>query len=62
MQRNTPSQEAVVTLAGQIKTGSLCRSDRVGQYNPLLRIEEALQGKAPYSAESLLKRCCCCSR
>ncbi|TCL15240.1 enolase-like protein [Azotobacter chroococcum] len=47
MQGNTPSQEAVVTLAGQIKTGSLCRSDRVGKYNQLLRIEEALQGKTP---------------
>ncbi|SFB39029.1 phosphopyruvate hydratase, partial [Azotobacter beijerinckii] len=47
---------AVATRAGQIKTGSLCRSDRVGKYNQLLRIEEALQGQAPYSAESLLKR------
>ncbi|MDV7214005.1 phosphopyruvate hydratase, partial [Azotobacter beijerinckii] len=50
---------AVATRAGQIKTGSLCRSDRVGKYNRLLRIEEALQGQAPYSAESLLKRRCC---
>jgi len=47
---------AVATRAGQIKTGSLCRSDRVGKYNQLLRIEEALQGQAPYSAESLLRR------
>ncbi|SEI39271.1 Enolase, C-terminal TIM barrel domain, partial [Azotobacter beijerinckii] len=47
---------AVATRAGQIKTGSLCRSDRVGKYNQLLRIEEALQGQAPYSAESLLKQ------
>ncbi|MNR50167.1 Enolase [compost metagenome] len=47
---------AVATRTGQIKTGSLCRSDRVGKYNQLLRIEEALQGKATYSAESLLKR------
>jgi len=39
---------AVATCAGQIKTGSLCRSDRVAKYNQLLRIEEALQGKAPY--------------
>ncbi|TWH76876.1 enolase [Azomonas agilis] len=47
---------AVATRAGQIKTGSLCRSDRVGKYNRLLRIEEALQGAAPYSASELLKR------
>lgn len=45
---------AVATCAGQIKTGSLCRSDRVGKYNRLLRIEEALQGAAPYSAQELL--------
>ncbi|MBS7660871.1 phosphopyruvate hydratase [Pseudomonas lalucatii] len=47
---------AVATCAGQIKTGSLCRSDRVGKYNQLLRIEQALQGRAPYSAEALLAR------
>ncbi|WP_298442668.1 phosphopyruvate hydratase [uncultured Ferrimonas sp.] len=39
---------AVGTAAGQIKTGSLCRSDRVAKYNQLLRIEEALGDKAPY--------------
>ncbi|ROT98319.1 phosphopyruvate hydratase [Marinobacter sp. R17] len=39
---------AVATCAGQIKTGSLCRSDRVAKYNQLLRIEEELAGKAPY--------------
>jgi len=39
---------AVATAAGQIKTGSLCRSDRVAKYNRLLRIEEFLSGKAPY--------------
>ncbi len=39
---------AVATCAGQIKTGSLCRSDRVAKYNQLLRIEEELQGRAPY--------------
>ena len=39
---------AVGTCAGQIKTGSLCRSDRVAKYNQLLRIEEQLAGKAPY--------------
>ena len=40
---------AVATCAGQIKTGSLCRSDRVAKYNQLLRIEEALGGKASYN-------------
>ncbi|MBQ0761584.1 phosphopyruvate hydratase [Marinobacter psychrophilus] len=40
---------AVATCAGQIKTGSLCRSDRVAKYNQLLRIEEALDGKAAYN-------------
>ncbi|WP_426417360.1 phosphopyruvate hydratase [Aestuariirhabdus sp. LZHN29] len=39
---------AVGTAAGQIKTGSLCRSDRVAKYNQLLRIEEELDGMAPY--------------
>ena len=39
---------AVATAAGQIKTGSLCRSDRVAKYNRLLRIEAELGGKAPY--------------
>lgn len=39
---------AVGTAAGQIKTGSLCRSDRVSKYNQLLRIEEELGEKAPY--------------
>lgn len=39
---------AVGTGAGQIKTGSLCRSDRVAKYNQLLRIEQATDGRAPY--------------
>jgi enolase len=39
---------AVGTAAGQIKTGSLCRSDRVAKYNQLLRIEEELAEKARY--------------
>ncbi|MGE3920327.1 MAG: phosphopyruvate hydratase [Gammaproteobacteria bacterium] len=39
---------AVATAAGQIKTGSLCRSDRIAKYNQLLRIEEELKGLAPY--------------
>jgi len=39
---------AVATGAGQIKTGSLCRSDRVAKYNRLIRIEAELEGAAPY--------------
>jgi enolase len=39
---------AVATCAGQIKTGSLCRSDRVAKYNRLLRIEAQLKDAAPY--------------
>lgn len=40
---------AVATTATQIKTGSLCRSDRVAKYNQLLRIEEALGSAAQYA-------------
>lgn len=40
---------AVGTCAGQIKTGSLCRSDRVAKYNRLLRIEEQLGDKAVFN-------------
>ncbi|MDR7099461.1 enolase [Lysobacter niabensis] len=40
---------AVATTATQIKTGSLCRSDRVAKYNQLLRIEEALGAAAKYA-------------
>jgi len=40
---------AVATTATQIKTGSLCRSDRVAKYNQLLRIEEALGSAARYA-------------
>ncbi len=46
---------AVGTAAGQIKTGSLCRSDRVSKYNQLLRIEEALGEKAIYNGLSEIK-------
>ncbi|GAB3488505.1 phosphopyruvate hydratase [Marinomonas epiphytica] len=46
---------AVGTAAGQIKTGSLCRSDRVSKYNQLLRIEEQLGGKAPYNGLAEIK-------
>ena len=41
---------AVATNAGQIKTGSLCRSDRIAKYNRLLRIEEHLGDSAQYGA------------
>jgi len=42
---------AVATRAGQIKTGSLCRSERVAKYNRLLRIEEELGDRAVYAAK-----------
>ncbi|MFZ0872829.1 MAG: enolase C-terminal domain-like protein, partial [Rhodanobacter sp.] len=43
---------AVATTATQIKTGSLCRSDRVAKYNQLLRIEEALGTAARYAGRN----------
>jgi len=43
---------SVATTATQIKTGSLCRSDRVAKYNQLLRIEEALGTQARYAGRS----------
>lgn len=46
---------AVGTAAGQIKTGSLCRSDRVAKYNRLLRIESELGGAAPYRGRGEFK-------
>ena len=46
---------AVATTATQIKTGSLCRSDRVAKYNQLLRIEEALGGNARYAGRAAFK-------
>ena len=45
---------AVGTGAGQIKTGSLCRSDRVAKYNRLLRIEAELGLTAPYTGRGIL--------
>jgi enolase 1/2/3 len=42
---------AVATNAGQIKTGSLCRSDRIAKYNQLLRIEEELGDNAEYGGK-----------
>ena len=46
---------AVATNAGQIKTGSLCRSDRTAKYNELIRIEEYLGAKAKYAGKSMLR-------
>src|SRR5699024_11606078 len=46
---------AVATCAGQIKTGSLCRSDRVAKYNRLLRIEAELGDKAIYRGRAEFK-------
>ena len=46
---------AVATNCGQIKTGSLARSDRVAKYNQLIRIEEELGAKARYAGHSVLK-------
>ena len=45
---------AVGTRAGQIKTGSLCRSDRVAKYNQLLRVEEALGSRAKYAGRAAI--------
>ncbi|SPH21597.1 Enolase [Ascidiaceihabitans donghaensis] len=46
---------AVATNCGQIKTGSLARSDRLAKYNQLIRIEEALGETADYAGRSILK-------
>ncbi len=53
---------AVATNCGQIKTGSMSRSDRMAKYNQLIRIEEELMGTAQYAGKSILKKgcgCCC---
>ena len=47
---------AVATNCGQIKTGSLARSDRLAKYNQLIRIEEALGEVAEYAGRSILKK------
>jgi enolase len=47
---------AVATNAGQIKTGSACRSDRIAKYNQLLRIEEDLQDAAVYLGRDSVPR------
>ncbi|MDA1287265.1 MAG: phosphopyruvate hydratase [Rhodobacterales bacterium] len=46
---------AVATNCGQIKTGSLARSDRLAKYNQLIRIEEALGSSAEYAGRSILR-------
>ncbi|HEY4170390.1 MAG TPA: phosphopyruvate hydratase, partial [Reyranella sp.] len=46
---------AVATNCGQIKTGSLSRSDRLAKYNQLLRIEEQLGTQARYAGKSILR-------
>lgn len=51
----TISDIAVATNAGQIKTGSLSRSDRLAKYNQLIRIEEDLGPSAVYAGRSILK-------
>ncbi|SFK82444.1 phosphopyruvate hydratase [Rhodanobacter glycinis] len=49
---STIADIAVATTATQIKTGSLCRSDRIAKYNQLLRIEEALGSAARYAGRN----------
>ncbi len=51
---STIADIAVATNAGQIKTGSLSRSDRLSKYNQLIRIEEELDGQARYAGRSIL--------
>ncbi|HET6322649.1 MAG TPA: phosphopyruvate hydratase [Hyphomicrobium sp.] len=46
---------AVATNAGQIKTGSLCRSDRLAKYNQLIRIENELGDTARYAGKSVIR-------
>jgi enolase len=52
---NTIADLAVATNCGQIKTGSLARSDRLAKYNQLLRIEERLGDQAVYAGRSVLR-------
>ncbi|MEM1317261.1 MAG: phosphopyruvate hydratase [Pseudomonadota bacterium] len=52
---NTIADLAVATNCGQIKTGSLSRSDRLAKYNQLLRIEEELGSQAEFAGLSILK-------
>jgi enolase len=52
---STIADLAVATNCGQIKTGSLARSDRTAKYNQLLRIEEELGAQAKYASKSALR-------
>jgi enolase len=52
---STIADLAVALNCGQIKTGSLARSDRLAKYNQLLRIEEALDDQAVYAGRAVLK-------
>lgn len=52
---NTIADLAVATNCGQIKTGSMARSDRLAKYNQLLRIEEDLGSAARYAGKSILR-------
>jgi enolase len=52
---STIADLAVGTAAGQIKTGSLCRSDRVAKYNQLLRIEQELGANVSYNGRKEIK-------
>jgi enolase len=52
---NTIADIVVATNAGQIKTGSACRTDRICKYNQLLRIEEDLGDIAEYGGVELRK-------
>ena len=52
---STIADIAVATNAGQIKTGSLSRSDRMAKYNQLIRIEEELGDTARYAGRGALK-------
>jgi enolase len=52
---STIADLAVATNCGQIKTGSLARSDRTAKYNQLLRIEQELGGQAKYAGRAALK-------
>jgi enolase len=52
---STIADLAVATNCGQIKTGSLSRSDRLAKYNQLLRIEEELSDQAVYAGKSVLR-------
>jgi enolase len=53
---STIADIAVATNAGQIKTGSLSRSDRTAKYNQLIRIEEDLGDQARYAGRGALRR------